>query len=92
MNLGRDLESSAMLRLKGVLFLFLGLGAGGLLMAEEYSWQRLVLLMLAIWAFCRCYYFLFYVLEAYAGRQRKYAGLWDALHWALKGRERNERD
>lgn len=88
MKLNRDLESPLALRCKGGLFLLLGLGAAALLLAEFFSYRRLLLLGIAIWAFCRCYYFLFYVLERYAGRQRPYAGLLDALGWALRGRER----
>ena len=88
MNLGRDLEKPSTLRLKGGLFLFLGLGAASLLLMEEaFTWRKPVLLILAIWSFCRFYYFLFYVLEAYAGRERRYAGLFDALCWAIRGRE-----
>lgn len=88
MNLGRDLEKPGSLRLKGGLFLILGLGAATLLLAQDFSWRKLLLLGLSVWAFCRCYYFLFYVLEAYAGRGKRYAGLLDALAWAIRGRER----
>jgi hypothetical protein len=36
-------------------------------------------LVIGVWGFCRFYYYLFYVLERYAGRDRKYAGIVDAL-------------
>jgi hypothetical protein len=42
-----------------------------------------VLLGVAIWAWCRFYYFLFYVLEHYAGQKRPYAGIFDALKSCL---------
>ena len=87
MDLGRDLERPSSLRLKGGLFLVLGLASAGLLLMDDFSWRKLLLLALAVWSFCRFYYFLFYVLERYAGRERKYAGLFDALRWALRGRE-----
>ena len=34
-------------------------------------------LALTIWAFCRAYYFAFYVIEHYVDPGFKYAGLWD---------------
>ena len=89
MDLNPDLKSPVVLRSKGWLFLLLGLAASALLLWEDFSFQRLGLLLIALWAFCRFYYFLFYVLEYYAGRQRRYAGLGDALKWALTGRDRD---
>jgi hypothetical protein len=83
MDLNRDLTSPAALISKGWLFLLLGLVAAGLLLAEDFNLRRLALLAIAVWAFCRFYYFLFYVLEHYAGRERPYAGVLDALKWAL---------
>jgi hypothetical protein len=88
MDLNRDLKSPAALISKGWLFLLLGLAAGGLLLADDFSLRRLALLAIAVWAFCRFYYFLFYVLEHYAGRERPYAGVLDALKWALGRRAR----
>ena len=87
MNPGGDIKSPALLRLKGGLFLVLGVVASALLLLDSFSWQRLGLLLIAVWAFCRFYYFLFHVLQGYAGRERPYAGLLDALKWALRGRE-----
>lgn len=89
MSLNRDLKSPAALRSKGWLFLLLGVTASGLLLWENFSFQRLALLAIAVWAFCRFYYFLFHVLEHYAGRQRPYAGLFDAMKWALTGKDRD---
>jgi len=86
-NLGRDLKSPLALRSKGWLFLLLGIVSAALILLEDFSIRRLVLLAICIWAFCRFYYFLFHVLQAYAGRERPYAGLWDAMKWALKGKD-----
>lgn len=75
-----DIKSPFLLKLKGSLFLVLGLFSAGLLLwltAPVFSWQIPVLLALAIWAFCRAYYFCFYVMEKYADPDFKYAGLWD---------------
>lgn len=89
-NLGDDLKNPVALRSKGWLFLLLGLVASALLLMDGFNWQRLVLLGIAVWAFCRFYYFLFHVLQGYAGRDRPYAGLLDAMRWAAKGREKRE--
>ncbi len=80
MQLNRDLTSKRSLHFKGWLFLFMGFFAAVLLLMDSFSLQKLVLLVIAVWSFCRFYYFLFYVLENYAGRERRYAGVLDAGH------------
>ena len=87
MDLRGDITSPALLRAKGFLFLLLGAGASALLLLENFSWQRLGLLGIAVWAFCRFYFFLFHVLHHYAGRERPYAGVLDALKWAVSGKD-----
>jgi hypothetical protein len=86
MILGRDIRSRRMLFLKGGLFLLLGMFASGLLLAESPHWRTALLLGIAVWAFCRFYYFLFYVLERYAGRKEPFAGVLDALGYLLRGK------
>lgn len=80
-----DLRSPALLYLKGVLFLLLGCLAGGILLAEHPSFRTAILLLLTIWAFCRAYYFAFYVIEHYIDPQYKFAGL-SSLVWHLLSR------
>ena len=84
MNLLADIKSRRLLLVKGFLFLVLGLAALGILLYENPNLRTLGLLLIAIWAFCRFYYFLFYVLENYAGRNQKYAGLLDAMAYIFK--------
>ncbi|MFN7735588.1 MAG: hypothetical protein ACK52S_01460 [Pirellula sp.] len=79
MKLFDDIKSEKVLHLKGFLFLALGIVGASLLLYDNLSIRTIVLLMITIWAFCRFYYFLFYVLEKYAGRDRRYAGILDAL-------------
>ena len=45
------------------LFLVLGLMAAGSLLALAFSWPVALLLLIALWSFCRWYYFMFYVIE-----------------------------
>jgi len=86
MDIFRDLQSKRALHFKGILFLLLGVVSAGLLLAKSPDLSTALLLGITIWAFCRFYYFLFYVLERYAGRERKYAGLWDALKYVGRGK------
>lgn len=84
MNLFRDIRSRRWLIIKGVLFLILSISAGALLLHENWSFRNAVLLIITIWAACRFYYFLFYVLERHAGREQHYARVWDAGVHLLK--------
>jgi len=84
MRLNRDIQSKRLLHIKGFLFLFLGLLAAGALLFESHNLRTLLLLLITIWAFCRFYYYLFYVLEKYIDRDQKYAGILDALKFALR--------
>ncbi len=80
----RDLTGATAIKLKGVLFVVLGLFAGVLLWLELPTWRTAVLLGVCVWAFCRAYYFAFYVIEKYVDPQFKFAGLWSALRFLLK--------
>jgi hypothetical protein len=61
----RDLTDPRWIQAKGALFLALGIAATGLLLAEHRDWRTVTLLTVAIWAFCRAYYFAFYVVQHY---------------------------
>ena len=84
MKLSDDITNTRLLKIKGFLFAGLGLVASALLLFTSPTVTTAILLAIAIWAFCRFYYFLFYVLENYAGKKRPYAGLWDALREATR--------
>jgi len=88
MKLLGDIKSRRWLHAKGLLFLATGVIATGLLLMKSPDLTTFFLVIIIIWSFCRFYYFLFYVLEKYAGRDRKYAGLLDALKYLLRGREK----
>jgi hypothetical protein len=89
MKLTDDLQSRKLLHFKGLLFAFLGVSACILILVESPHLRTAGFLLIAIWSWCRFYYFLFYVLEKYAGRDRKYAGLLDALGYLIKGDRSN---
>lgn len=83
MNTGGDITTPWLLHAKGALFIVVGLISSGLLIAELPTLKTVGLLSLAIWAFCRFYYYLFYVLERYLGRKQRFAGVFDALRYLL---------
>jgi hypothetical protein len=74
----RDLTDARWIKLKAVLFVLLGLLAATLLLAEDFSLRRLMLLGLVVWCFCRVYYFAFYVLERYVDPSYRFSGLFSA--------------
>lgn len=84
----KDLKRPAALWLKASLFLWLGSAASALLLAEAGSWQVALLLALAIWSFCRAYYFAFYVIEKYLDPGYRFSGLWSFVRYALARRRR----
>ena len=71
----KDLTNPAWIKLKGVLFLLIGMAAAILLFLDNPKWKTAVLLGAAIWSFCRFYYFAFYVIEKYVDSSYKFSGL-----------------
>lgn len=82
----RDLTDPRWIKIKGALFLFLGLLAAGLLLAERQSLVDAVLLLICVWSFCRAYYFAFYVIEHYVDPGYKFSGLWSFVRYWLRRR------
>jgi hypothetical protein len=82
----RDLQSARWMWVKAILFVLIGVMAAALILVEVPEWRIAVLLALAIWAFCRAYYFAFYVLERYIDPSFRFAGLFSlARHvWQQK--------
>jgi hypothetical protein len=72
----RDLTDVRWIRLKGLLFLLVGLLAAALIVAEHPSLKVAALLALAVWSFCRFYYFAFYVIQHYVEPGYRFSGLW----------------
>jgi hypothetical protein len=71
----RELKSSRWIVAKGLLFLMLGLLCAVLLAVEYRSLRSAALLVVAIWCFCRSYYFAFYVIERYVDPSYRFSGL-----------------
>ena len=88
----KDLTSATWIKVKGILFLLLGVAAAALLVWENPSWRIALLLALAIWCFCRFYYFAFYVIEKYVDASYKFSGLLSFIRYWFQSRVKNQND
>ncbi len=79
----KDISDVRLLKLKGILFLLLGVTGAGLLIAESPNLKAIALLGVSVWAFCRFYYFAFYVLHHYADPSFQYAGLFHLFRYLI---------
>jgi hypothetical protein len=86
MRLTDDLNSRRAIFLKGWLFLLLGLLAVAGLLVRDFDWQVAALLAIAIWAFCRWYYFAFYVIENYVDRAFRFDGIGSFVKYLWRSR------
>jgi hypothetical protein len=80
----KDLTSPASIKAKGFLFLFLGLLSATLLFLERSTLKVAALLILAVWSFCRFYYFAFYVMERYVDPAYRFSGLFSLARHLLR--------
>ena len=71
-----DLKNPKLIYLKGFSFLFIGLLSSALLILEHPTIKVAFLLAVAVWAFARLYYFMFYVIEHYVDPGFRFSGLW----------------
>ena len=71
----KNLTSPTWILMKGGLFLILGLMAGALVVIQHPTLYVGLLLVIAVWAFYRFYYFAFYVIEHYVDPSYRFAGL-----------------
>ena len=79
-----DLKSKKLIYLKGCLFLISGVIASLIILLESFSWKVAAMLVIAVWCFCRAYYFAFYVIEHYVDDNYKFAGLCSFMKYLFK--------
>ncbi len=70
-----DLKNPRWIIAKGLMFLLAGCMASGILLIDSFTLRTFVLHAIAVWCFCRFYYFAFYVIEHYIDPAYKFAGL-----------------
>ena len=83
----KDITSAAWIKFKGILFLLVGFAASGLLLIEHPEIKVAVLLAIAVWCFCRFYYFALYVIERYVDSSYRFSGLWSFARYMMKRRD-----
>lgn len=81
-----DLTNPRVIYVKGFLFLVAGLLASAVLILECPTAKVVLLLALAVWSFCRFYYFAFYVIGHYVDPSYRFAGLWDFVRYVIRRR------
>ena len=69
-------------------FLLAGLVSAVLVFLQHPTAMTALLLVIAIWCFCRFYYFAFYVIEHYVDPSFKFSGLWDFAVYFFRGGRR----
>jgi hypothetical protein len=82
----QDLKNPKLMWLKGIVFLLMGIVSSALLLFESPTLRVGILLAVAIWAFCRAYYFAFYVIEHYIDPQYRFSGLISFISYTLRKR------
>jgi hypothetical protein len=67
--------------------MFFGLGtvSSGLLVWQHPDLATIALLAIAVWSFCRFYYFSFYVIQHYVDSRYRFSGLLDFVRYCLTG-------
>jgi len=83
----KDLTDKRLLFFKGGLFLILGLLGGSMLLLRSPNWISTALLVITVWAFCRFYYFAFYVIENYMDSEFRFSGLLSFLGYVIRRRQ-----
>jgi len=84
----KDISSPTWIKVKGLLFLAVGIAATALLILDNPTWKTVLLLMLAVWSFCRFYYFAFYVIEHYVDSNYRFSGLFSFVRHLFQRRRR----
>ena len=74
------------IKIKALMFLIIGVAAAVLIFLGTPDWKTALLLILAIWSFCRLYYFAFYVIEKYVDPNYKFSGLMSFLKYLFQRR------
>jgi hypothetical protein len=79
-----DIRRHSWMYFKAVLMLVAGVLASILILIDHPTVRTAVLLAVAIWGFCRAYYFAFYVIEHYVDPTFRFSGLTSFLRYVAK--------
>jgi len=81
-----DLTNRKWIVAKGFLFLLLGVLSSTLLFGDRPTLRTALLMIVSIWAFCRFYYFVFYVIEHYVDADYKFSGIFSLVRYCLRNK------
>jgi len=81
-----DITNPRLIKLKGVLFLLVGILASALLVLEQPALKVAVLLAIAVWCFCRFYYSRFMSSKHYVDGNYRFSGLWSFFRYLMQRR------
>lgn len=84
----KNLTHPRWIKAKGLMFLFLAIFSTAILMADHPNLRFIVLFSIAVWSFCRFYYFAFYVITNYVDPTYKFSGLGSFTEYLLTRKER----
>lgn len=87
-----DLKDVRLIYIKGFLFLVAGCMAVAGILVENPDARTALLLCVVVWAFCRLYYFMFYVVEKYVDSTYRFAGIGSFLIYLLRRRRASAPD
>jgi hypothetical protein len=79
-----DLKDPRLIYFKGFLFLVCGVLAASAILIESPHLRTALLLGIAIWSFCRLYYFMIYVIEKYVDPSYRFVGIHSFLFYLLR--------
>lgn len=80
-----DIKNPKVIIAKGLLFVLLGCLAGMVLLLRAPGVANALLLGVTVWAFCRFYYFAFYVIQNYVDPQYRFSGLIAFFRYLMAG-------
>lgn len=81
-----DLQNPKTIWVKGILFFVLACLSSIALISRLDGWTEVALLAISVWAFCRAYYFAFYVIQHYVDPSFRFDGLIAFMKYALTRR------
>ena len=80
----KDINKVWLLYLKAFLLFLTGFISSILIVLLNLNFKTIVLLLFAIWGFCRAYYFAFYVIQHHVDPTYKFSGLIDFVKYSIK--------
>jgi hypothetical protein len=80
----RDLRQPTWIYVKAGLFVLLGSLSWVLLLLDQPTLKFALLSIIAIWCFCRFYYFLFYVIEHYVDPGFRFSGILSFVYYLVR--------